>query len=156
MAATLSADEEQVGPESLCAYTFFFLSVFDRPELSQPQPYLEVFGPVHCVCAPLRVAMAVRNGGFVAKWSASAESGNIVSISGALLLELHHCQFLSSVELNCCERGRARLRQPPHRCRVLYNAWLAVAHSWVQTGMLHLGKVVLEEIWRQAALRSVQ
>ncbi|KAG7230884.1 hypothetical protein INR49_024911 [Caranx melampygus] len=32
-----------------------------RPELFQSQPYLEVFGPVHCVCAPLRVAIAVRN-----------------------------------------------------------------------------------------------
>lgn len=94
MASTLSADEEQVGLGTIYSGVITpFLSPHDRnSSLGPTWRYVAVCSDV---CAPHRNQSAVRNGGCVAKRVFRVWNGNLVSISGALLLTLHHCQFLS-------------------------------------------------------------
>lgn len=70
MAATLSAEEEQVGLNSF-VYTYSFLYyIAHNVPLSGSLSTWGVFWPC-ALRAPTaqRLAMAVRDGGFVAKWS---------------------------------------------------------------------------------------
>lgn len=79
MAATLSAEEEQVGRMLLSYLCFFNLNA---PVSALPGGML-AFACAHRSECEMHL---LGNG---------RESGNIVSISCALLLSLHHCQILS-------------------------------------------------------------
>lgn len=118
--------------------------MFDRPESLQSQPYLEVFGPVHCVCAPLRAAISS------AQWWICCE---MVRECGAEIYRFlaHYCSSCitvsSSPALSSTVAKEAELElelalASLHTDVKYFNAWLAVAHSWAQTVMFHLGKVV--------------
>lgn len=121
MAATLSAEEEQVGLESLRVYASSYFSTLCSPKRLSLGSTWWYFGPVHGVCAPQRAseraataAAAVRNGGFVAK-----RSERRAEILYRFLA--HYCcrcitvSSPQSAELMCCDTGRARLCQPPQK-----------------------------------------
>lgn len=96
MAATLSAEEEQVGLGSFCSHVFSF-RVTSKQKMFQSRPYLEVFWP--CALRARNEAsgdvsaqrIPLRNG-------PESKSGNIVSISGAwgCCSRCTNDQFLSS------------------------------------------------------------
>lgn len=137
MAATLSAEEEQVGLEILYAHTYSFLCyiALHVPASARPGGILAL-----CIACAHRgeLATAVRNG-FVAKWS-RMWSGNIVSISRALLLSLHYCQFLSRSWRAESVLKRAELAFiSPHRCEMFISGLFRVVGSWLQTVILHRG-----------------